>query len=116
MQYDVVMNIGDAAWLQPPHWYKRLLEALLRGDKQVLKLLGYNPFPEDPPTFLRTVIVDYSFAPTNSSQWWIEKEIVVPPSYCRGPSGWTPPAIKVAKPKPDTPDQPFVQYRFTVHS
>lgn len=94
-QYDTVMQIGinskfvylfqhiftphlisgDSSWLNPPAWYKRFLERLKAGDEHLLKLFAKNPFPKEPPTYLRTVLVDYKFAPPNSRQWWVATEV-----------------------------------------
>ena len=35
---------------------------LLKGDKPVLGLLRYNPFPDAPPKFVRALLYEYHFA------------------------------------------------------
>ena len=61
--------------MNPPSWYKKFLERLMAGDKQLLNMMGKNPFTNQPPTYLRTVLVDYKFAPPGSKYWWVEKEV-----------------------------------------
>lgn len=42
-------------------WFISFLEKLLEGDKEVLGLLRYNPFPNGPPTFVRALLYEYHF-------------------------------------------------------
>jgi hypothetical protein len=42
-------------------WFISFLEKLLEGDKAVLGLLRYNPFPDHPPTFVRALLYEYHF-------------------------------------------------------
>ncbi len=42
-------------------WFISFLEKLLEGDKSVLGLLRYNPFPDEPPKFVRALLYEYSF-------------------------------------------------------
>ncbi|MEM7697272.1 MAG: lipase maturation factor family protein [Verrucomicrobiota bacterium] len=55
-------------------WISGLVEALLRGDETVKSLLEHDPFPEDPPRFIRIRLFEYTF--TNPSEkertgrWW----------------------------------------------
>jgi hypothetical protein len=55
-------------------WFVRLVEKLLRGDAQTLKLLASNPFPHDPPKFVRARYYLYEFTkPEERKQtgdWW----------------------------------------------
>ena len=48
-----------AALEPPPPWFVRLLVRLLEGSPDVLALLGDNPFPQRPPTFVRALLYDY---------------------------------------------------------
>ena len=47
-------------------WFSRLIQRLLEGSPDVLKLLAKNPFPDKPPRLIRAVLYDYHFsdAPT----------------------------------------------------
>ena len=42
-------------------WFLRLLYKILQGNKNVLALMGYNPFPDQPPQMLRVVKYRYLF-------------------------------------------------------
>ena len=52
------------AAFSPPdqhQWFISFLEKLLEGDKAVLGLLRYNPFPDEPPKFVRALLYEYHF-------------------------------------------------------
>ncbi len=55
-------------------WFLRFMEKLLEGDRQMLKLLRQNPFPDRPPHFIRVMYYRYQF--TNwqerkeTGAWW----------------------------------------------
>ena len=42
----------------------------LADDEELLDLLAENPFPDDPPRFLRTPFASYRFAPPGGDDWW----------------------------------------------
>ena len=42
-------------------WFMNFVEKLLLGDQPVLKLLGHNPFPDEPPHFIRALFYRYRF-------------------------------------------------------
>jgi hypothetical protein len=42
-------------------WLIHLLAKLLQGDRGVLKLLRNNPFPDEPPRFVRALLYHYEF-------------------------------------------------------
>jgi hypothetical protein len=42
-------------------WFISFLEKLLEGDKSVLGLLRCNPFPDEPPKFVRALLYEYHF-------------------------------------------------------
>jgi hypothetical protein len=42
-------------------WFISLIEKILEGDKAVLGLLQYNPFPDKPPTYVRALLYEYHF-------------------------------------------------------
>ncbi|WP_182545303.1 lipase maturation factor family protein [Halosaccharopolyspora lacisalsi] len=66
-------------------WMPGLLRALLRGDRQVLSLLRYNPFPDEPPTFVRARFFRYRFSSRqelrDTGEWWVRTPLsdYVPP-------------------------------------
>ena len=55
-------------------WFAHFIEALLQGKPEVLQLLAENPFPEEPPRYVRAVLYDYRFTDiaTKRSEgtWW----------------------------------------------
>jgi predicted DCC family thiol-disulfide oxidoreductase YuxK len=54
-------------------WFFHFLEKLLRNEPAVTALLAKNPFPGDPPTYIRAAYYDYTFAdPAQTAQgiWW----------------------------------------------
>jgi len=56
-----------------PSWYDDFLLKLLEGSPEVLSLLEYNPFPDKPPRFIRSMLYDYKFASDDErkqGQWW----------------------------------------------
>ncbi len=42
-------------------WFISFLEKLLEGDKAVLGLLRFNPFPDKPPRYVRALLYEYHF-------------------------------------------------------
>jgi len=55
-------------------WFGRFMEKLSQGSPEVLKLLAYNPFPDEPPRYLRAVLYDYRFTDwqtrLDTGAWW----------------------------------------------
>ncbi|TSC55738.1 MAG: hypothetical protein Greene101420_675 [Parcubacteria group bacterium Greene1014_20] len=60
-------------------WFINFVQKLLRGDPQIIKLLGTNPFPESPPSFIRAQFYRYQFTtPEEKKQtgaWWKREHI-----------------------------------------
>jgi len=56
------------------HWLGPLAEHLLTGSPAVVGLLAENPFPDDPPRFVRLAIYEYRFTTPDegleTGQWW----------------------------------------------
>ena len=48
-------------------WFIRFAVKLLEGAKPVLKLIKHNPFPDNPPKYIRAVLYDYQF--TSFLEW-----------------------------------------------
>jgi hypothetical protein len=67
----------DPAGAQP--WLLPLLRHLLGGTPQVLGLLGENPFPEQPPRYVRLVYYRYRFAEpperAATGAWWVRDRV-----------------------------------------
>jgi predicted DCC family thiol-disulfide oxidoreductase YuxK len=55
-------------------WVLAFIERLLQGEPAVLGLLRTNPFPKQPPRFLRAVLYEYEFTRpaehARSGNWW----------------------------------------------
>jgi len=65
------------AALNPPgaqHWLSGLMRGVLRGSPDVLALLEHNPFPDEPPRYVRLMDYRYRFATPDESReqgvWW----------------------------------------------
>ena len=65
---------GDAA---EQNFFARLMRALLDGSVPVRGLLGVDPFPERPPTYVRAQLYEYRFADpethARTGQWWVRR-------------------------------------------
>jgi hypothetical protein len=51
-------------------WTVHFVWKLLHNDPGTLSLLDGNPFPTDPPRFVRARLYVYRFAPSGSGRWW----------------------------------------------
>lgn len=73
-------RIDWQVWFLPFHqyeseiWFKNFLFRILTGSKRVLSLLRYNPFPEQPPSYIRVLFYDYEFTTfqekAETGNWW----------------------------------------------
>lgn len=61
----------------PPLWLIRLVERLMANDAATLSLFPVNPFPDQPPNFIRIGVYDYRFADPvtrrEEDTWWIRE-------------------------------------------
>ena len=61
------------------HWLSKMIERLLEGSPRVLALLDRNPFPDDPPRFIRLLYYRYEFTDLETRQetgaWW-RREVI----------------------------------------
>jgi hypothetical protein len=70
-------------------WVLSLAEHLLRGTPEVLALLQRNPFPQNPPRYVRVVRYEYHFtdaaARARTGQWWRRTplDVYLPPASLR---------------------------------
>jgi hypothetical protein len=66
-------------------WFEVFLARLLQGDLATLRLLAVNPFPAQPPRFVRARLFHYRFSTPaerrGSGDWWVRTEVgvLVPP-------------------------------------
>ena len=55
-------------------WFLNLVAKLLKGDRDVLSLMGPNPFPETPPKYIRALLYEYHFThfedKRKTGRWW----------------------------------------------
>ncbi|RII20281.1 hypothetical protein DSC45_03575 [Streptomyces sp. YIM 130001] len=55
-------------------WFGGFVERLLEGDRDVLRLLRHNPFPDGPPTYVRARLCRYRFTTwrelRSTGAWW----------------------------------------------
>jgi hypothetical protein len=71
----------DAPYRRTPHsvWFEGLLLRLLEGEETVLRLFATNPFPEEPPRFLRARLCRYSFTTPEERRaggaWWRREDL-----------------------------------------
>jgi hypothetical protein len=56
-------------------WFLRFERRLLEGSPEVFGLLRDNPFPENPPRFIRARLFLYRFTTFGSRDWWQREEI-----------------------------------------
>ncbi|MSR14230.1 MAG: DUF393 domain-containing protein [Gammaproteobacteria bacterium] len=59
-------------------WFGNLLVRLLQGSPEVLALFANNPFPLNPPSYVRARVFDYRFTSpverVQSLAWWVRRE------------------------------------------
>jgi hypothetical protein len=60
-------------------WFLRLLEKLLAGEEATLGLLAGNPFPEEPPRYVRAVRYRYRYTTPEerreTGRWWHRERV-----------------------------------------
>ena len=63
---------------QRNRWFVNLMERLLQGSDEVEAFFEENPFPDEPPQFVRAQLYDYTFTDwgtrSETGQWW-EREL-----------------------------------------
>jgi hypothetical protein len=68
-----------AALGPPPAWFGAFLARLLDGSPDVRALLADDPFPGDPPRFVRARLYDYEMTDLESRRrtgaWWTRREL-----------------------------------------
>ncbi|PXY19597.1 lipase maturation factor family protein [Prauserella muralis] len=68
-------------------WITEFVTRLLAGDRQTLKLLRRNPFPDSPPTFLRARLFRYRFTTwrerRETGAWWVREPVGAVIRTCR---------------------------------
>ena len=59
---------------QQNRWFVNFMVRLLEGDRAVLGLLSYNPFPNAPPQYIRARLFQYHFTGLGEKGWWRREE------------------------------------------
>jgi hypothetical protein len=58
-------------------WFARFIKKLLSGDREILRLMGTNPFPGEPPGAVRALFYHYRFTDLQQKQetgaWWTRR-------------------------------------------
>lgn len=53
-------------------WFVHLIYRLMTGQREVLELIQYNPFPNKPPKFIRAKLYHYHFTgQTKKDKWYM---------------------------------------------
>ena len=55
-------------------WFVNFVIRLLQGEPAVLRLVAYNPFPKEPPKFVRARLFRYRFTAFGDNAWWTREE------------------------------------------
>jgi lipase maturation factor 1 len=70
-------------------WFASFCKRLLQGAPEVLSLLKTNPFPDEPPKYLRALVYNYEFTDWSTlrqrGEWWQRGEpaVYLPPVSAR---------------------------------
>ena len=58
-------------------WFLRFVQKLLSGDREILRLLGKNPFPDRPPAYIRALFYRYRYTDWKQKHetgaWWVRE-------------------------------------------
>ena len=55
-------------------WFVNMILRLLQGEPSVLRLFSYNPFPKEPPKYVRAITYSYTFTHFGDRAWWAREE------------------------------------------
>lgn len=61
------------------NWFQQFLYHLLKGTPDVLKLIRYNPFQNQPPKYIRALMYDYTFSTAKQKKewgWWWQRKLL----------------------------------------
>ena len=60
-------------------WFSNFMLRLLENSPPVISLLAKNPFPDQPPKYIRATLDEYRFADATThaaiGQWWVRREV-----------------------------------------
>ena len=66
-------------------WLPALVKAMLRNDQHILRLLRHNPFPDEPPHYVRARLLRYRYSDREeyrrTGAWWVRAPVsdFIPP-------------------------------------
>ncbi|MGC1676611.1 MAG: lipase maturation factor family protein, partial [Candidatus Binataceae bacterium] len=71
-------------------WFSLFLQRLLENSPEVTALLGSNPFPHEPPRYVRALLYDYRYSSRKEKEetgaWWVRRPIgIYYPAIARAP-------------------------------
>jgi hypothetical protein len=74
LRLDWLMWFLPISPLYGERWFVPLLTRLLEGDAAILRLLRHNPFPDEPPSYVRARLFEYRFTTWRERRatgaWW----------------------------------------------
>jgi hypothetical protein len=74
LRLDWLMWFAAMSSYEDQPWFVNFMAKLLENDKPVLSLLKSNPFPDQPPKYVRAELYEYRFASPEvhrqTGQWW----------------------------------------------
>ncbi|HEV2133832.1 MAG TPA: lipase maturation factor family protein [Terracidiphilus sp.] len=60
-------------------WFIRFIRRLLRNDPAILRLMGHNPFPAEPPAHIRALFYQYRYTSPQEKRhtgaWWSRQQL-----------------------------------------
>jgi hypothetical protein len=81
LRLDWLMWFAAMGRYQDSPWFVNFTAKLLQGDREVLGLLRYNPFPKHPPKYVRATLYHYRFSTPEEHRktgaWW-QRELAGP--------------------------------------
>lgn len=79
LPFSVVVTSRGILTRSHPKWFLRLIQKLLHGDRAILRLMGTNPFPEEPPAYVRALFYQYRYTDWREKRrtgaWWTRELI-----------------------------------------
>jgi hypothetical protein len=78
---------------QRAHWFRNFVARVFEGSPSVEALMEHNPFPDEPPRYLRASLYEYRFTDRSTRRktgaWWERdwKGLFAPVFYNRAPVG-----------------------------
>jgi len=79
LRLDWLMWFAAMGSYQRYPWFVHFIAKLLEGDKAVLSLLKSNPFPNQPPHYVRALLYHYRFSTAEikkkTGQWWVREPV-----------------------------------------